>query len=241
MFPKKITSRLTSRGERIVFYQDLYKEYSRREFTRWVDRPIAVSGLERRLIRDLKAQGGFGAFDDGSSLLQRTLLWRRGQAVKALRRITFPPERNPTVPSWSWMAYEGGIDYLEMPFDGVDWQKEVHSPWLPNAAEAYHTADRNGNTALSAIARTFEVRETQADESLIVHDNPNAVTEGVMVVCVVMGRRKADPRPEDARNYVLFVAPKNESKAVYERVGVGFMPGSFIEQSTLGLNSIKIR
>jgi len=106
-FPEKITSKITFKGERIIFFQDLYKQYSRLAFTRWEDRPIAIAGLQNRLIYDLKTQGGFGIFDDGQSLLRRSLLWQRGKDEHVLRNITFPPERNISIPTWSWMAYEG--------------------------------------------------------------------------------------------------------------------------------------
>lgn len=242
-FPEKITS--TTRGERIVFYQDLYKNYSRLDFTRNEDRPIAISGLERRLIRDLRAQGGFGVFDDGQSLLQRTLLWQRGKDQVTLRRISFPPERKVTVPTWSWTAYEGGIDFLDLPLGGVDWEKDVHSPWIPDTAEGYHTTDRDGSVELSARARAFDVRvrdrQAGANEFMIVYDSPQ--TEGKPLKCVVMGRRRSSGgKPEQARHYVLFVAPKEGSNHVYERVGVGFMPGDFLGANTSGpWTSVKVR
>ncbi|KAI3392588.1 hypothetical protein diail_5462, partial [Diaporthe ilicicola] len=47
---------------KIRVYEDLYRQYTRLEFTRNTDRPIAIAGLEKRLIRDLKAQGGLGVF-----------------------------------------------------------------------------------------------------------------------------------------------------------------------------------
>jgi hypothetical protein len=295
-FPKKITGKMTSRGEKIVFYQDLYKKYSRLDFTHWEDRPIAVSGLERRLIRDLRAQGGFGIFDDGSSssLLQRTLLWRRGaDQTTALRKISFPPDREGSLavrpPTWSWMAYQGGIDFLDMPFDGVDWRRDVHSPWLPGYYSAsgtssdyyYHTTDRNGSsttTALTAIARSFSIKngrdaggggggddDDDDSEVALIYDSPgstaDATTEDTALLkCVVIGRRRMssdrdgdrdrhqyrhrlrNPEEDDdsARHYVLLVAPRKGSDTVYERVGVGFMPGRFIELDASAQTSIKI-
>jgi len=40
--------------------------------------------------------------------------------------------------------------------------------------------------------------------------------------------------PEDATHYVLFIAPKEGRDAVYERVGVGFMPGKMIDLNVSG-------
>jgi hypothetical protein len=240
-FPEKITSKLTSRGQRIHFYEDLYKQYSRLAFTRWEDRPIAIAGLEKRLIHDLKTHGGFGVFDDGQSLLRRSLLWQRGHDEPTLRKIAFPPERNMTVPTWSWMAYEGGIDFLNLPLGGVDWQEdEIYSPWIPGASEGYHTIGRTGSIELNAIARRFSIQGARAHEFTIVYDIPK--TESPQLKCVVMGRRREEGKPEDARHYVLFITPKGGAAKVYERVGTGFMPGKFIELSPPGPSGlVKVR
>lgn len=87
------------------------------------------------MVRDFKACGGYGVFDDkSSSLLPRSLLWRRTdpeQGLKPLRRIL--PEGQ--LPSWSWMAYDGPIDYLDVPFGEVDWfEGDIVSPWSGNGA-----------------------------------------------------------------------------------------------------------
>lgn len=232
-FPEKITSKFTSKGERIIFYEDLYKDYSRLAFTHWEDRPIAIAGLEKRLIENLKTHGGFGVFDDGQSLLRRSLLWQRGKHEPSLRRITFPLQRNVTVPTWSWMAYEGGIDFLELPLGGVIWQKdEIYSPWLLDVSEVHHTINHTGSIELSAIARDFNIGSDGAKNFLIIYDIPK--TEGQSLKCIVMGRRREEGKLEDARHYVLFIAPKGGMAKVYERVGVGFMPGRFIELNAPG-------
>lgn len=234
---------MITHGERIIFYQDLYKQYSFLSFTRWEDRPIAIAGLEKRLIMDLKTLGGFGIFDDRYSLLRRSLLWQRSEDTRTMRRIDFPPERNMAVPTWSWMAYEGGIDFLDLPLGGVDWIKddrnyEIHSPWVVDGSKVSHTIDQTGSTELDAIAKEFNVLETLANEFMIIYDIPKA--EGQTLKCVVMGRRIENGKPEDARHYVLFIAPKGG--AVYERVGVGYMPGKFIRLSdSEALGRVKIR
>jgi hypothetical protein len=131
-----------SRGEMILRYQNLYEQYSRLQFTRPQDRPIAIDGIQNRLLKALhknqNSSGGFGVFDDGPTggLLHRSLLWHRDRdaADPAFARIVFPPNRNraggvmAAPPSWSWMAYTGAIRYLEAGFDRYAWV-EVHSPW----------------------------------------------------------------------------------------------------------------
>ncbi|KAK0713433.1 heterokaryon incompatibility protein-domain-containing protein [Lasiosphaeria miniovina] len=123
-FPSKLSSNLTDRGEKIRFYEDIYKRYSRLDLSRITDRAVAIAGLERRMLTDLNARGGFGIFDDGRSLLPRTLLWRRGEGDAAAAN------RRARPPSWSWAAYDGVIDFLTLPLGEVDWREDqIYSPW----------------------------------------------------------------------------------------------------------------
>jgi hypothetical protein len=62
-FPEKAMRK--RRGWKIAYFQDLYKQYSRLQFTRIEDRAIAILGLENRLRVAYGVHGGFGIFDDG--------------------------------------------------------------------------------------------------------------------------------------------------------------------------------
>ncbi|KAK1445830.1 tryptophanyl-tRNA synthetase [Colletotrichum melonis] len=161
------------RGAKIHLYQDLYKQYSRLQFSRNEDRPFGIAGLEKRLIQSFKTHGGYGVIDDGGGLLRRSLLWQRG-SDSTLDRIIFPAERDLEVPTWSWMAYKGGIDYLEPPFDGVDWEKsEIQSPWANKSPDGfYHTSDKSLGISLSAVAREFSQLDAGHSASKLIFDNP---------------------------------------------------------------------
>ena len=84
---------------RIELFQDLYERYSRLTLSFPSDRPIAIKGLESRLIDTFGTTGGYGVFD---KYLHRCLLWQR--AGKALKHIEAFRGGN-LVRSWSWMAY----------------------------------------------------------------------------------------------------------------------------------------
>jgi len=87
------------------------------------DRPVAIRRLEQRLIRKLNTTGGLGIF---TVYLHRFLLWQRSGEV--LARI--PSEIWPYfIPSWSCLAYEGGVEYMAMPFGNVTWNPEIISPF----------------------------------------------------------------------------------------------------------------
>ena len=125
-FPNKAMR--ANRARKIAYFQGLYKQYSRLDFTRYSDRPFAIAGLEKRLQSAFNTRGAFGIFDDGDKedggLFHRSLLWQRGEEngdLPNMPTIEFPPARKVNVPSWSWMAYRGGIDYIDPPFDQADW------------------------------------------------------------------------------------------------------------------------
>lgn len=156
----------------------------------------------------------------------------------ALHKIGFPASRTLTPPTWSWMAYEGLIDFLEPPFGELEWQKE-------NILSIDHTKTSSNvdqttmGTELSASAREFDTEKAKPQDFAIIRDTPG---DGVQSwKCIVMGRKKEEDgvAPQDARHYVLFVAPKEGSADVYERVGVGYMPGQFVGTQTPRL--VKVR
>jgi hypothetical protein len=237
----------SSRGGKIRLYQDLYSQYSRLKFTRTGDRPIAIAGLEKRLVHAFDTYGEFGVFDDGHGLLRRSLLWRRGSDESTLDRIVFPADRQMTVPSWSWMAHKGGIDYLDLPFDGVDWEEqEIRSPWTPGSSGIWHTEDEAGIVELSAVARDLDFKGPTGQESKIVYDAP-AKTDGPSqnVKCVVVGRLKgAGQSARNRMHYVLLVGPKpsqvSRGGQVCERIGVGYILGRWIKLEQPG-TAVKIR
>jgi len=136
-----------NQGEKILRYQDLYKSYSRLDLTNDYDRPMAIDGLQDRLLGTLKTLGGFGVFDEGvkkKGLLRRSLLWHRAESeTKTMKRIKFPAARHAIsiVPSWSWMAYSGAIEYITPVFGSVDWE-DLESPWYGGVA--HPPASSNG-------------------------------------------------------------------------------------------------
>lgn len=194
-------------------YQNLYKQYSELDLTNAYDRPVAIDGLQDRILSALRTNGGFGVFDEGKKkgLLRRSLLWHRGNDTLRLRRIKFPADRAiSVVPSWSWMAYTGGIDYFTLPFGGMDWE-EMQSPWssvdMPPRGGGKTGARRRGsnastcsssnpgNIALVATARRFDASLAKAGEKLLRLDDPGEQnpTDPEMepgVLCVVVGRQQ---------------------------------------------------
>ncbi|RSL92037.1 hypothetical protein CEP52_014033 [Fusarium oligoseptatum] len=111
------------KGLKIEFFQDLYVRYSKLALSFASDRPIAIRGLENRLLSTFKTTGGYGLID---RYLHRSLLWKCGG--KTLKRIA--STRGEAVPSWSWMAYDGAIDYVSAPGGKVSWFSNIKSPFF---------------------------------------------------------------------------------------------------------------
>lgn len=214
-FPRAMLN--CSEIDRIRLCQSLNSQYSNREFTKVTDRPMAISGLEKRLIRSLDTSGGYGIFH---RYFGRSLLWQRDKSD--LNKIS---ELCSMIPSWSWMAYEGGIKYMDIPFKQVQWNKTVISPFaaaLNDSSNRWYTGDPN---YARIPVRVFLLAATFRDKgSLVLDHSSNASIEGLR--CVVIGTRKnlwyyLNIHQE---HYVLLVRRidgPGDTAPKYERVGVG--------------------
>ncbi|KAL3299014.1 HET-domain-containing protein [Colletotrichum asianum] len=231
----------SKRGDRIYLYQMFYKQYSKLQFSKIEDRPFAIAGLEKRLIQGFGAHGGYGVLDDGKGLLHRSLLWHR-PSNGTLDRIKFPPEKRIFVPTWSWMAYEGGIDYLDPEWSKTDWeQHDLRSPWSADSPFQY-TTDKNSTISLNATAREFDQTKAAKEQITLYFDMPDKTDCSTSCLkCVILARPKAEFTTTDTICHVLVVAPQAVKRPggipVYERVGVGKMPESCVSQ----LDEIEVR
>jgi hypothetical protein len=246
-FPSKAMA--SPRGLKIRYFQDLYRQYSRLEFTRFEDRPFAISGIESRLWKAYGTKGGYGIFDDGpgNGLFHRSLLWQRGEdePLPGLSAIVFPPENNVSVPTWSWMAYKGGIDYLDPVFEKTDWEKaDIHPPWTRGNATtgAAETTPRDASIELVAVARDYNVAGSRIDEAKLIYDTDRNRSDESRVQCVVVAKSKDGRTDSEKRHYVLIVALTKLKGAggdkICRRVGAGYMLGKYI---ALGKPSTPVR
>ncbi|KAF4441595.1 hypothetical protein F53441_11999 [Fusarium austroafricanum] len=239
-FPKvaihsSVSQQETSRGQRILYYQDLYKTYSRLSFTHWEDRAVAMNGLEQRLASGFKCRGKLGILDEylqaeHRSLLHRSLLWIRAVNRDSLQKITFPSHRQK-VPTWSWMAFRGEIDYLKVPFNGVEWDSELRAPW-----QATETRSTGRSQTLEMRATAYQLsldKTTQDDAELIFNSRGQSQPSISHALCVIVGRAKGFVTSESRPHYVLLVRPTGSTGLkrieACERVGAGSIPGRFID------------
>ncbi|KAI0198028.1 hypothetical protein F4808DRAFT_473132 [Astrocystis sublimbata] len=233
-------------GERILRYQDLFKKYSWLGLTEIWDRTMAIDGLQSQILKGLNAEGAYGILDDGSTkagstggLLRRSLLWRRDNEVKEMTRIPFPTDHPiRSVPSWSWMARAGGIDYISPPFGGVDWSK-LSSPWSSDFIDGTGDLKPPNDNSIEKAALVAEACDYDAAKAVldgdgeIILDDPLGAQQPA-AQCVVLGVKKGAKRLEvrDRMHYLLVVATTNRKDGsglrIYERVGAGYLPGRCI-------------
>ncbi|KAI0016100.1 HET-domain-containing protein [Xylariomycetidae sp. FL0641] len=249
-FPDKAMK--VQRGLKIRYFQDLYRQYSRLQFTHIEDKPFAIEGLENRLRKAYSTEGGFGIFDDGpgKGLFHRSLLWQRGadETLKSFEQISFPPTRNVFIPSWSWMRYRGGIDYIDPPFDKTDWEVEdIQPPWTGRRAEMNWDSGplhHNYQYELKATARGYNVARSRSDEVRLVYDVERTMSDSKEVQCVIVAKSKDGKAPNGKMYYVLIVgptmSPSTSGVKIYRRLGAGFMKGEYIRFDDAGIE-VRIR
>lgn len=101
-------------------FEETFTKFTTLAITFESDRPLAVAGLEQRLAQFYGTESTYGIVH---AFLARSLFWNRAGA-KRLKHIKFL-EAHP-VPSWSWMAYHGKIQYgcsqLKV---NVDWDANI--------------------------------------------------------------------------------------------------------------------
>ncbi|KAK3998238.1 HET-domain-containing protein [Cladorrhinum sp. PSN332] len=239
-FPSRLSSAVVDGDEKIRYYQHLYRQYSRMHFTFPTDRAVAIAGMEQRMSREMKVKGGYGVFDDGSggTMLLRSLLWRRAAGQDALKRFTEAPlTQNRRLPTWSWMAYEGAIDYLDPPSESSSLE------WIKGAITADWDWDENqceplGPPLLSATSHrlryTLATSRVGGDVEIILDDGESGfdrmAQEWTQCGFVILATRKL-PGGGEKMHYVLILAPRIDQGAntkEYERVGVGRVPGRWL-------------
>ena len=242
--------RSNSRALKIEYYQDLYKLYSRLQFSRYEDRPFAIAGLEKRLLQAFDTKGGYGIFDDGDKsvrgLFHRSILWQRGEEKEfenGLVSIDFPAHRNIRVPSWSWMAYQGGIDYVTPPGGTAEWEmNDILEPWTRGLSPGTDSAHRDGIIAIPAIVRGFELNLRLPGEYKLVYDTDKPrEPEEQRTQCVIVAKDKHGRSEGTKRHYILLVAPKQEAichgRRIFERIGAGYILGKYIDLDQAGIEA----
>jgi hypothetical protein len=188
------------RGERILRFQELYRQYFRLELSLNYDRPAAIGSLQKRLVRTMGVNGGWGVLEDGNNkgLLRRSLLWHCGKDMECLNPIDFPTY-GQRILSWSWMSVTSGIDYFQLDWNAYDWQN-IHSPRSLSKQAV-------GSNVPGVTAHSIDLSAAARTERHIVFDNP-AYSNLLHLMAVVFDIEKPHRAIGERRQYVLVIRKK---------------------------------
>lgn len=163
-----------------------------------------------------------------------------------------PSSSSLPVPTWSWMGYDGGIDFVDLPLGGVHWSTNaIKSPWATEASDTWHTGDGKEFVELKAWARPFELKSAELaapEEIELMSDSHDTVElENQDLMYVVVGREKKSSFDIEAMaHFILIVTRSKESwrsmagNTVCVRVGVGRVKGKYLDLAS-SLEAVVIR
>jgi hypothetical protein len=141
------------------------------------------------------------------------------------------------------MAYRGGIDYIDPPFDQADWERnEIIPPWTRggNKLSTADTSPQDDEVAIIARVRDFKVAGRLPEEVKITYDaERTSASDGQTPQCVIVAKMKGGSSNSLRRYYVLLVAAtqgtSGRGEKRYKRIGAGFMLGKYISLEGEGL------
>ncbi|KAI0535810.1 hypothetical protein GGR58DRAFT_529009 [Xylaria digitata] len=209
-FPRIIMS--AAQGEKIIRFQNLYKTYSALAFTNPCDRPIAMEGIQSRLLKAFGTRGGYGL-----GLLRRSLLWY--QRNMKLVRIKFSFGKDTVT-----------INFVKLKFGKINWTA-IQSPWSTGNRAIIPMDNSSRRLALIGQARAI-TDHAEAGKSGKLYYNIRQEAGGDGVRCVVLGVEKGVEAIGARLHCFILVRPARSrppgSGKAYERVGAEYLPGRFI-------------
>ena len=229
----------------------------KRAFTQPTDRAIAFTGLEKRLAKAFYSDVHYGIM---GKFLHRNLLWLR-TADTTLTKTHPGPHDSQTerTPSWSWMAYEGSMEFMSIRFENVAWSnalkfrntkelechvREIKDYSIMRKGDEYvlvSTQGNNGSSEASSNARSsgvedLDLYESRTPRSWLRFDVDTSDVKSLK--CVVVGRQFGYYSNEYQQDcYILVVKPSNHSSKMFERVGAGSLESKFISFGELDIRA----
>ncbi|KAK3363903.1 heterokaryon incompatibility protein-domain-containing protein [Lasiosphaeria hispida] len=217
-FPRRVN--LSGFKRTVDFIHFLFKEYSASGLSYDTDRDVAIHSLVERVGKVLQTEVRHGIF---RRFLGSLLLWRRTQENKS------PPisYKVQTVPSWSWLAYSGGIDFIS------DAKWDLLIPHYEDLGFA------DDGQALNVKVRQFggNFRMGKKGEECAIVDGTKEVgfvwfdvTDQIQLKdcnCVVVSMLN-DDKKDPQKTYHVLIIRKKARDGEYERVGVGKVEAQYV-------------
>ena len=197
-----------------------------RGLTQPMDRVTAIFGLQSRIASTLGCEGRCGIL---KNFLHRNLLWQR-HGTEKMERIGYNILK---VPSWSWMAYRGGIKFVDVSFaasDDVRWQIELKFDRERNDALTGPLGKFWKCTAIQKETRYTVLDSRETERGWLQFDAEDSADLDIQK-CVVVGRTGRGP---EIKYFILVVRP-TATNGEYERVGVGLIQASHVSKLEGGI------
>ncbi|RAK82870.1 HET-domain-containing protein [Aspergillus costaricaensis CBS 115574] len=205
-----------------LFLQELITDYSRRDLTfPEKDKVVAFSGIAERIKEALATEVRYGVF---RCFLPRLLLWKRAGIEND--RISYDDNR---VPSWSWMLYNGKIDFLT--------KSDLKVP--ENQSLSFDDSDSGINIEVRQLdgcytrGRDGEYMIFMGTEKVgVLHFDMELAAEVESRNCVVIGVRADDGDDDPNKEYYILAVRKISEGKEYERLGVGRVRARYVSRAS---------
>jgi hypothetical protein len=210
----------------VEFIHFLFEDYSKRNLTEKTDRCVAASGLEARIAGALQCESRYGTFQEH---LHRNLLWQASD--NKMERIAYNSNRQ--VPSWSWMAYSGGIRFMAISIGKVSWidnlrfDKERESALITDVGK-FRNCTLKPDGDHYAVLNFFRRKR-----GWIRYDVEDGEKRGEEK-CVVVGRTEKS----DAEEYYILVVMPTRVDGEFRRVGIGMIHSSYVVRRRINVRVV---
>jgi hypothetical protein len=214
------------------------------ELTFAADKLPALSGLAQQFKRMLKSRFDFDDFYYAGMWrhqLERQLLWVVANHVPGLKTPTAPPQKS-SIPTWSWMAATGNVQYISDPNDlnykprfrildvstelvGEDWSGRIKGGRLTIEGHIRHgimlsrPRDPHSPTVRIDIPDTDKFTSVNKDTGAKLHKGSYSCFYAADMSSAEEG--PIDKPDLEAGNMFFLLRPVENKPGEYERVGMG--------------------
>ncbi|RDW85690.1 hypothetical protein BP5796_04015 [Coleophoma crateriformis] len=204
------------------FLQNLLENYTGRGISKPTDRSVAISGLMARIGDALQCpihHGIVGRF------IHRTLLWKRSPDSKKAKMQKIMYNESHKVPSWSWMAFEGAVEFLRdelgdlESIKGLTFNAEVLTTTVWELTESCIITEEERNSVRHQV---LDEKRSSKGVINIDEEEKEAGLPPVQFVVVLAKRYNYNIQSDGLLYFVLFVRPLIKRDG-YERFGMGML------------------
>ncbi|EXK23779.1 hypothetical protein FOMG_19461 [Fusarium oxysporum f. sp. melonis 26406] len=209
----------------IDFIQFLFKKYSTSGLTFESDRDVAIYSLVERMRRVLRTEVRYGIV---GCFLVPLLLWKRADEDQA----TLINYGDRTVPSWSWMAYPGGIDFISDVTQRLMVLRSADLEFTDNGDTLTVTVRRFKDCRIGQDGKQFAIfaRSTFASPRKVGSLWFDLADRIEFKHCVIVGMDEDHQKEDPWKTYYFLLVREKQGGEGYERLGVGKVEARYVSK-----------